>query len=351
MGNPSSYRGWVAISLLLLAPCTASAAGMGRLNVLSSLGQPLLAEIDLVSVHRDEVATLGVRLAPSAAYREANMQYTAAEAGLRVAIDKRADGRLYIRVNSQRPINEPFVNLLVELSWATGRLTREYTALLDPPGYTPAETVTVVPAAPAVATPAPPSQPPAVAVTPSPAPRKAPAASEYTVKRGDTLSKIARSVKPEGISVEQMLVALYRANPDAFIGNNMNRLRAGATLSIPEGDQLAAVNSTEARRELRLHTTDWNRYRQRVADTARASAGGKLAPRAAKARVQDKGGEGNPGKDVLRLSSGEPKKGDSSVERVQALEEELIARQRELSEANKRIQELERAAREAKSTK
>lgn len=122
--------------LLLPIPWVANAAGLGRLAVLSSLGQPFRAEIDLVS-HQDELATLSSRIASPDTYKQADFQYSSALAGLRLDIKKQPNGRAYIEVTSSRPVNEPFIHLLIELSWDSTRLIRGYTALIDPPGFGP----------------------------------------------------------------------------------------------------------------------------------------------------------------------------------------------------------------------
>jgi hypothetical protein len=124
----------------------AYAAGLGRLTIASTLGQPLVAEVELVSVQEHEVAALKVRIASPEAYTKANVQYSPALLGVRLSIERRSDGRPYVKIISTRPVNEPFIDLLVELSWPQGHLVREYTALIDPPGYTPgAPIVQVVP--------------------------------------------------------------------------------------------------------------------------------------------------------------------------------------------------------------
>ena len=333
---------------LLLAPWIAHAAGLGNLTVRSSLGQPLVAEIDLISVRKDEASTLTARLAPSDAYRKADMQYGAVLTGMRFTIEKRPNGEPYLKVMSTRAVNEPFVNLIVELSSSSGRFTREYTALIDPPGYTPPQSMAAAPAAPPAAEARPMVPRPAPVAVPAPTPA-ASAGREYTVKRGDTLSKIAASVKPDGISLEQMLVGIFRNNPDAFISNNMNRMRAGATLHIPENEQLTALSRSEAAKEVRVQTTDWNRYRRRLSDRpAKASEKeGSEKKHSSRVKVEDKAAGGKP-KDVLRLSKGQPKnkKGRTMEDRVQALEEELIARERALNDANQRIKELEKTVKE-----
>lgn len=338
----------LAVLLLLLAPLLAHAAGLGGLSVQSGLGQPLIAEIDLVAARGDD---LNVRLASPDAYRQANLQYNSGVTGLKLSIEKRSNGQSYIKVTGNRPINEPFVDLLVELTWSGGKLSREYTALLDPPGYGQQAAVAAVPVTPA----APESRPitapavPAAALAPSSAaPSMAPAsptAQEYgPIARGETLGKIAASLKPEGVSLEQMLVGLYRNNPDAFIRNNLNLVKSGKILRVPDAQELAAVSQGEARKEYQTHVSDWRAYSGRVADAAgQAPEGGSTARGRITARVEDAGA--NADKDVVKLSKGEPGKGDkplTGAARTRALQEELVARTKELEEANERIAQLEK---------
>jgi pilus assembly protein FimV len=333
----------------LLLSCTAGAAGLGQMNVLSSLGQPLQAEIEVLSVRKEDANTLLVRLASPDAYREANVQYGTALRGMSVSILQRPNGRLYVRVVSSQAVNEPFVSLLIELNWPQGRLVREYVALLDPPEYAGGSQAV----APAMVETRPVAAPRAPVTAPVAAAPARPHAGEYgPVKRGETLSRIAASVKPEGVSLEQMLIGILRANPDAFINGNVNRLKAGATLRIPGAEQLAEVSQDAARKEVRVQTADWSRYRRKVADTAgRATEKGPEAGKRASVRVKE-GDKARP-KDVLKLSSGQPpgSKPRSSAERIQTLEEELIARERALNEANARIRDLERAVKDSGAKK
>ncbi|MBI4195494.1 MAG: hypothetical protein HY526_10490 [Betaproteobacteria bacterium] len=337
---------WFLAALLLLVPCMSGAAGLGRLAVLSSVGQPLRAEIDLVSVQKEELASLSVRLASPEAYRQANLQYNSVVAGLRFSIEKRPNGQPYIQVSTTRPVNEFVLDILVELNWASGRLMREYTALLDPPGAEPA-------AAP-VAAPAPPpgiAPQPAVAAPPVSRPIAAAAGSYGPIERGETLGKIARTLRTEGVTLEQMLVGLFRSNPDAFIRKNMNLVRSGKILRVPDKDEVAAIPQREAVKEYRSQVADWNSYRRKLADAAgiasegRAAASGRIT-----ARVEEK--TTAPAKDVVRLSKGEPpgaaagaaKDGKplSAKERIRNLEEEVIAKERALQEANERVVQLEK---------
>lgn len=334
---------------LLLAPMLAHSAGLGRLTVNSSLGQPLNAEIDLVAVRGDEASTLNVRLASPDAYQQANLQYNAGVTGVKLSIEKRANGQSYIKVTGSRPANEPFVDLLIELSWSGGKLVREYTALLDPPGYGQQANVAAAPAAPA---PAPESRPimsPAAAAPSAPAPATASGggkAQEYgPIATGETLGKIAASLKPEGVSLEQMLVGLFRSNPDAFIRNNMNLVKSGKILRVPDAQELAAITQGEAVKEYRTQVADWRAYAGRVADTAGTAPEGSATARGRiTAKVEDAGGATGD-KDVVKLSKGEPGKGGKALTgaaRAQSLQEELIARTKELAEANERIAQLEK---------
>jgi pilus assembly protein FimV len=356
---------------LLLMPWVAHAAGLGKLTILSALGQPLLAEIDLLSVQKDELSTLTARIAAPEAFKQANIQYSPVLVGVRLSIERRADGTPYLKIISTRSVNEPFIDLLVELSWAQGRLLREYTALIDPPGFAAPAPAPLAPAAPSVAV-TPPDVPASTPVTPAPpsaaaAPveaepaAKAPSAAvapttaegkEYAVKRGDTLSKIAAGFKPEGVTLEQMLVSLYRTNPDAFVGN-MNRLKTGKILRVPEKEPVAETSHSDAVKEVRVQAANWHAYREKLAEAAgqtpaqetKSAARGKIAT-----TVDDRAAGKAAPKEVLKLSKGEPAapgkaaggKPMSTKERLRMLEEEVVAREKSLAEANDRVAQLEK---------
>jgi pilus assembly protein FimV len=340
----------LAVALLLLTPWMAHAAGLGRLTVQSSLGQPLSAEIDLVAVRGDEASTLTVRLASPDAYQQANLQYNAGVTGLKLSIERRPNGQSYIKVTGSRPLNEPFVDLLIELSWSGGRIVREYTALLDPPGYGQQAQALAAPAA----TPAVPISKPIAAAPVAPAPTPAAAApraqaQEYgPIAKGETLGKIAASLKPQGVSLEQMLVGLYRSNPDAFIRNNLNLVRSGRILRVPDAQELAAIPQGEAIKEYRAQVADWRAYSSRIADAAgQAPEGGSTARGRIVAKVDDPAAES---RDVVKLSKGEPGKGGAALTgeaKARALQEELIARTKELAEANERIAQLEKTIKDS----
>jgi pilus assembly protein FimV len=237
-------------------------------------------------------------------------------------------------------------------------LIREYTALLDPPTVAPEPAAPPVAVAPEVRpAPAPPrveAVPVAPAVPVSRPILTAPAAErpqQYgPIERGETLGAIARTVMPEGVTLEQMLVALYRHNTDAFIRDNLNLVRAGRILRVPDREEVAAIARGEAVKEYRTHVADWNAYRQRLADAAGMSPA--AADSAARGRITARVEEapGAEAKDVLRLSKGEAVADDGrpldAAARMRMLEEEAIAREKALTEANERIAQLEKTLRD-----
>jgi Tfp pilus assembly protein FimV len=136
--------------MLLACTSAASAAGLGKLAVLSDLGQPLRAEIDVVAVEKGELDSLNARLGSVEAYLQNNLPYPPPSLGLKLSLEKRASGQPYISATTAQPVNEPFVDVLVELTWNGGRILRAYTALLDPPAYAEEQ---LAPAAPQAAAP------------------------------------------------------------------------------------------------------------------------------------------------------------------------------------------------------
>ncbi|WP_338765426.1 FimV/HubP family polar landmark protein [Massilia sp. METH4] len=325
------------IGAAILPP--AHAAGLGKLTVLSALGQPLRAEIELTAVTPEEANGLAVKLAPPEAFKAANIEFNPALKNLRFDIEQR-DGRRFIRVTSAQPVNEPFVDMLLELTWANGRLVREYTFLLDPAEMRNAQAPQV--AAPtevnrgaAQAPAAPPAQAPA-------RPAETAQTDDVRVKRGDTLSGIASEIKPADVSLDMMLVALYRANPEAFIGKNMNRLRSGKILSVPDADTVRATDRSEARRVVVAHAADFNAYRNRLAaqveaatpaqaPEAQQSAGGKIT-----AKVEERPSAVTEAQDKLKLS----KAGETSGKAGGT--EDKIAKDQQVADAAARVKELEK---------
>ncbi len=353
----------IAAALWLAAPVAAHAAGLGQLTVLSPLGQPLNAEIEIVSLRPGEEEGLSAQLASLDAFRQAGIEPHAALNGMRFTLERR-NGRSFIRISTPQPVNEPFLDLLVELQWSTGRLVREYTVLLDPPEYKGPQPIAAAPPPPPAAPVAQPLPPvgqstPASAAEPAPrpvasepapaapasAPAPAPAAeATYEVRRGDTLGAIARQHLPPGMTLNQMLIALYRANPDAFLRENVNLVRAGRILSIPSGDSLGTVDFDEANRLVRAHHAEFNEYRARLG-AAPAKVEAASGQQAVAGPIEDKPEAPAPdnSQDQLRLSKAESGKPGAAAPGARAAQEDdNAARDRALAEAQSRVSDLEK---------
>lgn len=277
-----------AAALMGLWGTSANALSLGRVNVQSSLGEPLKAEIEILDINAEEAATLNARVASPDAFRAAGLDYNAAMTSLQATLQRRSNGRAYLKLSSERAINEPFVDMILEASWSTGRIVRDYTMLFDPPGLRNSATTAIAPAqapqplpAPARALPpparheaTPPRAPsPVAAVKPAPAPK--PQAQQpdtdkqqITVKTGDTAGRIAANNKPANVSLDQMLVALLRSNPDAFIGDNVNRIKAGALVTLPSETEAAATSTTQASQIIFAQSQDFNAFRRKLASNA-----------------------------------------------------------------------------------
>ncbi len=435
----TSLRAWI-VAASLFAICAGShAAGLGQISVKSALGERLNAEIDLVA-SKSEVGSLVVRLASPDAFERAGLVYSSLMNGVTVSIEKRAGGEPFVQITSNQVVNDPFVDLLIELSWSAGRISREFTAFLDPTAVIEARekqaelkaqkdaTVEVRPAPASAETPTPEPVPaqaptpdtaqaaeaqapapettaeaPAKAETPAPEepssqkstpvesqmpaeapvetlggtqptlldykgsalPSRAPTVtgtgtddnSYGPVKSGDTLGKIARATMPANVTLEQMLVLLVSSNPDAFSDRNMNRLKTGKILQLPSADQLAGISEADARNEVKIQARDWKAYKEKLAAAAgQAVAAGEPAEQAVSGQVgpavDDKASAvKDPPKEVLKLSKnesggeanasagGDPK---AAAARIRALEEEAIARDKAVKEANARVAMLEK---------
>jgi pilus assembly protein FimV len=266
----------------LLSPATLYALGLGEIRPHSALNQPFDAEIELIALTADELAGLKVGLASPDMYQRYGLDRPIFLSNFQFSVQRSRDGRATIKVTSNRSITEPFVTLLVEASWARGRLLREYTVLLDPPVFMPSQPEAQAPVttpqagaptsgrierpvaqqppreeAPAQATPLPtPSEPTQEPVASAP---ETPLGGEYTVERNDTLWRIASRVTPGSSrrEINRTMIALFRANPAAFQGN-INRLRAGSVLRIPELSDIEAISTGEATQEVARQAAEWS---------------------------------------------------------------------------------------------
>jgi pilus assembly protein FimV len=247
---------------ILLLPGISHALGLGDIRLNSPLNAPLDAEIELVNATPEDLATLEAKLASKDTFARYGLDWPPFMASVTVTRDRAANGAHVLRIKSVETVTEPFLTLLIETTWARGRLVREYTVLLDPPVFAPNSVAQAPVAAPTqsasqssgqITRPAPEQAAPAPApITP------AGGGDSYEVQRGDSLSAIARRLSASaGASAPQLMVSIYRANSGAFDGD-MNRLRAGAVLRIPSGEEVAAISPAEAASEVRSAVGSWS---------------------------------------------------------------------------------------------
>ncbi|HVW65132.1 MAG TPA: FimV/HubP family polar landmark protein [Nitrosospira sp.] len=360
------------------------AAGLGRLTLNSTLGQPFRAEIDLVAVKMEERPFLAARLASRDTFRLANVDYSPSLSAFKTSVETRADGQSYIKVVSTQPVVEPLLNMLIELNWPSGRVLREYAVLLpmaeadasDPSAWRSSSSSSDR----APSTPATVSGPVHVDKTERFSGKQLPEkAGEKRaqkgaadpalpvkgntvygpVKQGDTLGEIVKHIAlPAGISFNQMLIALQRANSDAFLGNNIHQLKAGPILRIPDASEIKAIPRMEADKEVDTQTMEWNRGRS--PDAARVPTGELRQTVSGKIAAADSDpGTAAPPRHILRLSRGEELPGNGGngtathtaslaepmaggQNKLRMEEEDAIARDGSLLDANERIALLEK---------
>ena len=356
------------------------AISMGDINVTNTLGEPMNVLIELGTASKDEISSLSAHLASPEIFKNAGLDYPSGLPPLNFKIETNANGESYIKITSAQPINEPFVNLLVELTWSSGKLLREYTFLLDPPGYVPVQPqpAEVKPVEPSIVDVSELEPKGKEEIIESPLPSTPLMADErqvvnempvavnkpnessnatsgaIKVKRGDTLSKLALQIKSPDVSLERALVALYHTNADAFDGKNMNRLKIGKILQIPEQSELDDLSQMKAVKEIRAQADDWHAYRQKLAaasgpvtgDESKQEASGKIST-----TISDNAPAARESaKEVVRLSKGEAPGDKTSAggnaktlqNKLHALEEEAISKNKALQESNERVLALEK---------
>ncbi len=338
----------VLLMSALMSPAAAMALGLGEIRMNSALNQPFNAEIELVAATPEDLAALRASLASNETFARYGLDRPSFLSNFTFRVDTGTGGSDVIRISSPGPVTEPFVTLLVEATWPRGRLLREYTVLLDPPIYAPAQTTAPV-AAPTAA--APRSAPattsqafgtePAPTATPAPARTSAPPpvvarssiepGSTYRVRTNDTLWKIASAANPGSTSdVNRAMVSIYQANPQAFDGN-INVLRADSLLQIPEKAQMDAISATDAADEVARQYRLWRDGS--VAASAASSDAGRLklvTPDQGTSMASTATAAPAPGEDTQALQS-----------RVEQLESELAETRRLLEVRNAELATLQ----------
>lgn len=370
---------------LWLISTAAMALGLGEIRVRSQPGQPLLAEIPIISTEPGELEQLQARLASAGTFERVGLERPEGlVSGLDFAIAVSDGGRPVIRVTSREPVQVQAVNFLIEVEWAQGRLVREYSALVSGPGALAAGSQPVIDAplpapgnaiirppsavatAPAPTVPEPaPVEPTVLKAQPEPSPTRASAAvartptltelratnGEIRVAQGQTLSQIAGSLGQDA-ALEQTMIALLRANPDAFIQGNINLLKAGTVLRVPPPTELAGLSEREATALVREQNAQWRSARAPVLQpaataaatpTGKASPGSASGPAVAQARLEI----APPAASAATRSgtqSGIDADGEGDMlanQELTATREDLAARQSEVEELRAQVSELE----------
>ncbi len=379
----------MAAAAMLVLSTGVSALGLGRVNVQSVLGEALRAEIEVTSLNPDEASSLRVSLASPDAFKASGVEYNSVLQGASITLSRRADGRPVLVLQSDRVVQEPFVDVIVDFQWSTGRLTRSYTLLIDPPGRNagaqpgstavapvfssptpryapppaPAPQAAALPPAPAPApasprvAPAPEPAPAPVARAPRQSARHAPPAAEseaapsgksIRVRPGDTLTGIAAANVQPGISLDQMLVSLYRNNPQAFVGDNMNRMRSGVTLAVPSAEAAKQLSPEEAHQVIQAQSADFSSYRHRLAGgvaTVQTEEGQRQASGKIEAQIHDqKTASAPPAPDKLTLSRGAAKPGAATPEARISRETQQKAEAARVAELARNVTELKKLA-------
>ena len=229
----------LGLSFMPILSSNAWALELGRPLMLSKQGEPLKVEMGLGSISADELRGLQVNIAPLSAYQSRHLEDEAlslSAMGVKAKLTQNNKGLEIIRLSSDKPVNQSFLSVLLELQWSTGSETREWGLLLD--AGTKAST---------------------------------PQDHAIVVQEGETASSIAQQFASSPITYEQMLIALLRANPKSFVNQNINRLRANATLRIPSQAQALSTPLQQAKEELKAQNLDFEQYRQNLAQKINSS--------------------------------------------------------------------------------
>ena len=369
----------IGLGLALLSNA-ALALGLGEIKVKSQPGQPLLAEIPIISSEPGELEQLRARLASPTTFERVGLprpQGLVNELDFSVALDEA--GRPVVRVTSRTPVDVPAVNFLIEVDWGQGRLVREYSALVSAPGTLAAASQPVIDAPVAAPTdtiarpvqpvvmatppesvpaertplPAPPRAPAPAPVAAAPAPQVAPGDALAPVRRGQSLSQVAAPLaRAQGYTLDQAMVALLRANPEAFINGNINLLKQGAVLRVPESAEAQTIREDEAAALVRSQIAEWRRARAPIPQPAAVvepAAAATTAPQAPRtAPVADARLEIAPaaaGTSGSGTQSGVSAGGEGEMlanEQLQQSKEDLAAREAEVQELRSQVAELEK---------
>lgn len=373
-GATRPWHWLLAIGLSLLSS-GAMALGLGQIRVLSSPGQPLLAEIPIISNEPGELENARARLASPETFARVGLQPPSGlVSDLQFEITSDAQGRAIVRVTSSAPVDVPALGFLVEVDWGQGRLVREYSALVNAPQTAVAIEAPAIQAPqampsdaivrePQAAVPAPvAAQAQDSVAAPAPAPRAASVASAAPgdvlarIERGQTLSQVVAGMDRGGHTLNEAMVALLRANPEAFIGGNIHRVRSGAVLRMPDASDYGQADAAAASALVREQTAQWRQSARPVqqpadagvAPVASAAAAAPAPPPApvagaSGARLEIAPAAAAAGSQAAESGLGAGGEGDMLAnEQLRQAQEDLATRDSELQELRTRVEDLEK---------
>jgi pilus assembly protein FimV len=340
----------VALAIMgLVASRNSFALGLGNVEMKSALNQPLRAEIELLSATDNELQELKAGIAPKEAFSRAGIDWRPYLGDLSFNVERLPDGRAVVKITSRQGIHDPFLEFLIEVSWSKGRLVREYTVLVDPPVTMPGSPAMTrggfshTEPAPVAAG----STAPATVTSPLTAPAPAPAYSggeQYgAVRRNETLWSIAEKVRPDGgVTMEQMMLALLRTNPEAFDNHNINELREGYVLRIPDRNEIESISRADALSESRRQYREWRETQPDAESPASAAASSPQAEAKLQLMapdVEETDGDATPGEPD---TSDETRGGEAEMREQLALANETIEAEYSHSlELESRVSELQ----------
>lgn len=342
---------------------TASAAGLGKLNVLSSLGEPLNAEIDLLTTP-EELLSLNASLASDDQYLAQGIDKSVIQKNIQISVVKKPEGISVLKIVSSQAVTDPFLDMLIQVSWNEGKLSREYTLLLDPPGQNDAYVESPEVDAPnaqsanedSLAT-VKPGKSNAISKSVKSIPRSGSfktkqgltEGQKITISKGDTLGTIAKRLQVVDVNLDQMLIGLFKANPMAFKDGNINRLIIGQVLDVPNAEVLQQFSKEAARNEVRAQVQSWSAYTAKLADEVTQSEistsesnhqnGGKIVTKTEENLTPESEGP----HDVVKLAksaSASPSK-NSSDQQPQAqlatnIEDDIAAKRNDIKESDEK---------------
>ncbi len=319
------------ILCLFALPMMAQAASLGKLSVFSSLGEPLNAEIDVYPSSPEELDSLSATLASDAIYHDQGVERTSTQSAVQFSVLKKEDGSVVLKLSTAQAVTDPFLDMLIALSWKDGSVTREYTLLLDPSS----QASVVVDNANADA--------PKSIVTKNSDSAGKDKQGDVLVKKGDSLAAIAKNLQTPGVDLNRLLIALYQENKQAFDGENINRLKAGAVLKVPDQAVLESISTQDAQKEIQMHAAEWLAYKNKLAGlVADKEATDQADNQVNSGKVTTKADEKqapaeSEAHDVVKLSKSE----DGQAASADALKDDLAAKQNAMADADEKAGALE----------